>query len=123
MVLVIEMNEYQCQNCKNEFESEDASRCPRCSSQKIILKKIKDKTIKPNIPQEGTPTGGERKPFHYTTGSMTFGDTKEAWIKSQQQKDAKACPKCGNTHFEIDRKLKEKVCTKCGEILYFSRQR
>jgi len=113
------MNRYECQNCKFEFEAEEAVRCPRCSSQKIILKKIIDKTLKPNIPQEGGAQ--EKKPFHYSS-SQIYGDTKEAW-KSFHSQDVKACRRCGGTDFEINFRVKEKVCKKCGEIMPFQRPR
>ncbi len=93
-----------------EFEAEESSQCPRCSSTNIFRKA-----------REELP--GEKKEQRKFVFGAPVSDTKESWMKFHNNTDtAQGCAACGSKEFEYIWKRKEKVCKKCGDILPLRRR-
>ncbi len=104
-----------CLNCNFKFER--GTYCPRCNSHKL---KELEAFEKPAAPGEGEAQ--ERKPMVFDkSGQRVYGDTKEAW-KSFHSQVQNACPNCSGVEFTYDYRHKQKVCKKCGEILFMPRR-
>ncbi|HLD62755.1 MAG TPA: hypothetical protein VI875_02725 [Candidatus Norongarragalinales archaeon] len=104
-----------CLNCNFKFER--GTYCPRCNSHKVKELEVKE-LEKPAAGAEPQ----ERKPMVFDkSGQRVYGDTKEAW-KSFHSQVQNACPGCTGTEFTYDYRHKQKVCKKCGEILFMPRR-
>ncbi|GEM_PF-1068421 len=140
----------RCKNCRLEFKTDDnsrVSRCARCDSDRLDITRdpIPEAKIenRPGDAQIGTasaagplsqgvavgqpgakPAATEQPRVYSTSGSMVYGDTKDAWksYHSNPSGGASGCPHCGGTAFELNYKRKEKICKKCGEILPLPRR-
>ncbi len=104
------MGSFSCKNCSLEFDAEDTSQCPRCSSAKVY-------SLKRGKVEE------KKEPKKFVYGSVPVTDTKESWIKFHNTGDVQRCPVCEGIEFEFDWKRREKTCSKCGEILPLRRMR
>jgi len=103
-----------CLNCNFRFER--GTYCPRCNSHKI--KELAQKEFEKPAAGEAA----ERKPMVFDkSGQRVYGDTKTAW-KSFHNQVQTACPSCGGAEFDYDHRHKQKVCKKCGEILFMPRR-
>ncbi|MEM4255502.1 MAG: hypothetical protein QXR53_04220 [Candidatus Norongarragalinales archaeon] len=103
-----------CLNCHFKFER--GTYCPRCNSHKLKELEAKEPAEKPD------ETLQDKKPMVFDkSGQRVYGDTKQAW-KSFHNQVQNACPNCGGVEFDYDHRHKQKICKKCGEILFMPRR-
>lgn len=105
-----------CLNCHFKFEK--GAYCPRCSSHKLreLVSKEMEKPAAADAPQEKKTLVFDKKGQR-----MVYGDTKESW-KSFHSQVQSECPNCKGTEFNYDYRHKQKICKKCGEILFMPRR-